>query len=130
MTHFSGDSPMEKRSRFARTALALGAALALAALPIPSLALGDADGAVAQPRNTGETLSSGEWLPLASASAYAMANPEPLEDRSGYDSSYLFAMTRGVSGSTLITALKPPLFLFTIPLDIVLLPFSAIAGFF
>jgi len=48
----------------------------------------------------------------------------------GYNSSYMFGMTRGVSGSSLHPGVKPLFFLVTIPLDIVLLPFAAIGGFF
>jgi len=48
----------------------------------------------------------------------------------GYNSQYLFGMTRGVAQSTLTPGLKPLCFLFTVPLDIVLLPFAAIGGFF
>lgn len=47
-----------------------------------------------------------------------------------YDSSYLFGMTKGVSHSSLTPALKPLVFLVTVPLDILLLPFAAIGGFF
>lgn len=52
------------------------------------------------------------------------------EEPSCYDSSYLFAATRGVADSTVVPALKLPLFLFTVPLDLALLPFAAIGGFF
>lgn len=48
----------------------------------------------------------------------------------GYNSDYLFGMTRGVANSTIAPAGKVPLFLFSVPLDIVLLPFAAIGGFF
>ncbi len=47
-----------------------------------------------------------------------------------YNSEYIFAMTRGVADSTMIPAVKPLVFLLTIPLDIVFLPFAAIGGFF
>ncbi len=58
--------------------------------------------------------------------------PGPYNDqeREIYTTDYLFGMTRGVAGSTMVPALKAPLFLFTIPLDLVLLPFAAIGGFF
>jgi hypothetical protein len=58
--------------------------------------------------------------------------PGPYNDqeREHYNSDYLFGMTRGVAHSTMVPALKAPLFLFTIPLDIVFLPFAAIGGFF
>ena len=39
-------------------------------------------------------------------------------------------MTKGLMNSTLEPALKPPLLLLTVPLDIVFLPFAAIGGFF
>jgi len=68
------------------------------------------------------------WLGLAAA--HEVEERAPAEERRGYDSDYLFAMTRGVADSTLITPLKPPVFLFTIPLDIVCLPVAAIAGLF
>ena len=48
----------------------------------------------------------------------------------GYNTQYLFGMTKGIVESTLNPGLKPLIFLFTIPLDIVTLPFTAIAGFF
>jgi hypothetical protein len=47
-----------------------------------------------------------------------------------YDSSYVFGMTKGVANSTMAPALKPLVFLVTVPLDIALLPFAAIGGFF
>ena len=52
------------------------------------------------------------------------------DDDQGYDSSYIFGMTKGVAGSTMTPAVKPLVFLFTVPLDLVLLPFAAIGGFF
>ncbi len=52
------------------------------------------------------------------------------EEHDLYTTDYLFGMTRGVAGSTMVPALKVPLFLFTIPLDLVFLPFEAIGGFF
>ena len=50
--------------------------------------------------------------------------------KSWYNDSYIFAMTRGVADSTMVPAAKAPLFLLTVPLDLVLLPFAAIGGFF
>ena len=57
-------------------------------------------------------------------------SPVVLEEHEGYNPAYLFAMTRGVAWSTITPALKPLLFLVTVPLDIVLLPFAAIGGLF
>jgi hypothetical protein len=56
--------------------------------------------------------------------------PVPPEPKSWYNSSYIFGMTRGVAGSTMAPAAKAPLFLLTVPLDLVLLPFEAIGGLF
>lgn len=53
-----------------------------------------------------------------------------LEDNQGYSSEYIFGMTKGVMNSTLEPALKPVALVFTVPLDIVFLPFAAIGGFF
>lgn len=53
-----------------------------------------------------------------------------LEDRSGYSGEYIFGMTKGIMRSTLTPALKPVVLLLTVPLDLVFLPFAAIAGFF
>ena len=58
---------------------------------------------------------------------YQPREPEP---KSSYNKSYIFGMTRGVADSTIHPSVKAPLFLFTIPLDIVLLPFAAIGGAF
>ena len=51
--------------------------------------------------------------------------PEP-----AHDSSLVFSLTRGVADSAIAPAGKVPLYVFTIPLDIALLPFAFIGGFF
>jgi hypothetical protein len=56
--------------------------------------------------------------------------PREPEEKSFYNGSYLFGMTRGVADSTIHPAGKVPLFLLTVPLDIVCLPFAAIGGLF
>jgi len=56
--------------------------------------------------------------------------PVPPQPKSWYNDSYIFAMTRGVADSTLVPAAKAPLYLLTVPLDLVLLPFAAIGGLF
>ena len=64
-------------------------------------------------------------------SPYVMAYDKlDVEDRQGYSSEYIFGMTKGIMKSTLVPALKPFFLLFTVPLDLAFLPFSAIAGFF
>ena len=47
-----------------------------------------------------------------------------------YNGSYIFGMTRGVANSTMAPAGKVPLFVLTVPLDIVCLPFALIGGLF
>ena len=57
--------------------------------------------------------------------------PVPPEPPPGwYNSSYIFGMTRSVAASTMIPAAKVPLFVLTVPLDLVFLPFAAIGGLF
>jgi hypothetical protein len=56
--------------------------------------------------------------------------PVPPEPEPSYDASYIFALTRGVTASTMVPAAKAVLLPLTIPLDIVLLPFAAIGGLF
>ena len=56
--------------------------------------------------------------------------PAEPEEKSWYNSDYIFGMTRGVANSTIAPAGKAPLFVLTIPLDIVTLPFTLIGGFF
>ena len=47
-----------------------------------------------------------------------------------YNSEYLFGLSRSVAGSTMNAGVKTLFFVFTIPVDIVVLPFAAIGGFF
>lgn len=56
--------------------------------------------------------------------------PAPPEEKSWYNASYIFGMTRSVARSTMVPAAKVPLFVLTIPLDVVFLPFAAIGGMF
>jgi hypothetical protein len=56
--------------------------------------------------------------------------PREPEKESWYNGSYIFGMTRGVANSTIAPAGKVPLFVLTVPLDIVFLPFAAIGGLF
>ena len=50
--------------------------------------------------------------------------------RSGYNSEYLFAATRAVTDMDVSPALKVPLIPLTLVLDLVALPFEAVAGLF
>ena len=56
--------------------------------------------------------------------------PVPPEPEPFYDASYIFALTRGVTTSTMVAPVKALLLPLSVPLDIVLLPFAAIGGFF
>ena len=53
-----------------------------------------------------------------------------LEDHGGYSDEYVFAMTKGVMRSTLAPAVKPLALIFTVPLDLVTLPFALVGGLF
>ena len=56
--------------------------------------------------------------------------PVPPPKKSWYNDSYIFAATRAVADSTMVPAAKAPLFVLTVPLDLVLLPFATIGGLF
>jgi hypothetical protein len=52
------------------------------------------------------------------------------QESRGYSTEYIFGMSKAIRRSTLHPALKPAVWLFTVPLDIVLLPFAALGGLF
>ena len=56
--------------------------------------------------------------------------PVPPEEESWYNSDYIFALTRGLAGSTLHPVAKAPLLVLSIPLDVVLLVPATIGGLF
>ena len=58
---------------------------------------------------------------------YQPREPEP---KSWYNSGYVFGMSRGVADSTIHPAVKAPIFLVTLPLDLALMPFALIGGMF
>ncbi|MCP4036849.1 MAG: hypothetical protein GY733_07940 [bacterium] len=76
-----------------------------------------------------ETRMSATYETTIDAPAIEVTSALDMRD-DGYNSDYIFGMTRGVADSTVIPAVKPLFFLVTIPLDIVFLPFAAIGGFF
>lgn len=51
-------------------------------------------------------------------------------ERQIYNSDYLFASTRALARSTIVPPAKAPLFLLSVPVDLVCLPIALIAGFF
>lgn len=52
------------------------------------------------------------------------------QEREIWNGDYVFGMSRSLARSTIVPAAKAPLFLFTVPLDVVFLPFALIGGFF
>jgi hypothetical protein len=89
-------------------------------------------------RNTARASRSARpWRRLAAALVIGLvllgsapAQAVNVEDHQGYNSEYLFSFTRGVVDSTMATPVKSALFLITIPVDIVLLPVTALVGIF
>lgn len=67
--------------------------------------------------------------PEASAPHAMAADSLDLEDHGTYSGEYVFGMTKAVMRSTLTPALKPAALIFTIPLDLVTLPFAVVGGF-
>jgi hypothetical protein len=56
--------------------------------------------------------------------------PMPPREKPVYTTDYLFAVTRSITGSTLVPAAQVPLLFLAVPIDIAFLPIEAIAGFF
>jgi hypothetical protein len=107
-----GSKPMSGAKRIL-TAL-LTVSVVLLSTPVMALDTNAADGETA-----------------TSYSPYVMAYDSlDVEDHSGYSTEYIFGMTKGIMRSTMVPALKPVMLLFTVPLDLVFLPFAAIGGFF
>ena len=89
------------------------------------------------PRRTHLRLFAAALLALAlatavpAAPAFADRYDDPYEDRrGGYNSEYLFAATRSVTDARMSPVVKVPLIPLTLALDLVILPFEAIAGVF
>lgn len=117
------DHPVQKREHLPRGgSLLLIAMLAFGTQVI--LDLGNADVAQASGTRMGATYETA----LASPGMDVSSSLDMRDDN--YNGDYIFGMTKGVSNSTIIPAIKPLFFLITIPLDLVFLPFAAIGGFF
>lgn len=113
--------------RHARTATVLALAAALGALPVVPAAATPSGLPETAPAAAPETQLA---LAAPAAAPLALAELEQAQDASGYNSEYIFALTRGLADSSMHPAGKVPLFIFTLPLDVVFLPFAAIAGLF
>jgi hypothetical protein len=110
--------------------LAAGLLLAVLSLAgMPATAEATAREALAEPADPGAPALE---LALADEGRSVHARGEPIDEGTGYhyNSDYLFGLSRAVAGSTLSPALRPVLFLVTVPLDVALLPMAAIGGLF
>ena len=116
-----------------------GAALAGASLVVGAEAMAGQAGAgiaaadeptlpILLAQNGGTT--PGELEPRYPAPPPGRPGPYNDQEREVYNTDYLFAATRALVKSTVVPAAKAPLFLLTVPVDIVCLPFAAIGGFF
>ena len=56
--------------------------------------------------------------------------PTPPADPGAYDNQYVFALTRGVANAAIAPYGKLPLYVLSVPVDLALLPFAVIGGFF
>lgn len=108
-----------------RSVHGVGLALAFAVMLITGASYG-----------TSDVSEKGAAIELAQAGGTESRELEPRyhpvepEQPSWYNGSYIFGMTRSVAASTMIPAAKVPLFVLTVPLDIVFLPFATIGGLF
>ncbi len=73
---------------------------------------------------------SGDCEPHCEGRLEPRYQPREPEPKGWYNGSYVFGLSRSLANSTIEPAGKAPLFLFTVPLDIVLLPFALIGGMF
>ncbi len=105
-----------------------GIALVAAIIVLLAAAAGTSMAGDAGPMVPFEVAQSGGTEPRELEPRYQPSPPPP--EQGWYNSSYIFALTRGVAGSTMVPAAKAPLYLLTLPLDIVLVPFAAVGGMF
>ncbi len=78
---------------------------------------------------------SGYAFAARAMSSHGAASSDPARSKAEieawhYNSDYLFGLSRGTANSALVPAVKPLVFLLTVPLDIALLPIAAIGGLF
>jgi hypothetical protein len=127
----AGDDAMKKHIvRFSILVAGFFLTAVVLASPVP--------GSAATTAGTGNTcrVEAASRLDQLLANAYpsrtrnAYTQDIDMRDDTGYNTDYLFAMTKAVASGPITPAVKPLLFLLTVPLDIITLPFTAIAGFF
>jgi len=113
-----------------RAGLALLGATLLLSSPGDASALTPARGADAASRAPVSSSATQGLLPTPALHVLSpiLADVDMRDD--GYNSEYIFGLTKGIASSTLHPAIKPICFVLTVPLDLVFLPFAAIGGFF
>lgn len=116
-------------TRFQRRTLAMAVLLGGAQLLFFSLPLSAAESSL-RAADSGSLLLAQAPEESSDGKLEPRYQPREPEPKSKHNSSYIFGMTRGVADSTIHPAVKAPLFLVTLPLDLVLLPFAAIGGMF
>lgn len=120
-----------KRRRSSVLRFALVSTLALLVSPVAALADRPVQTQAAEAETLGDTVLVADAHGTTPRELEPRYEPAPVDEtRSDYNSDYIFGMTRGVADSTIHPAGKAPLFLLTVPLDIALLPFAVIGGFF
>jgi hypothetical protein len=124
-THAAGATGSALRAGLAL----LGAALLLGS-PGNTSALAPATGGDAASRDPVSSTATQSLLPTPTLHALSpiLADVDMRDD--GYNSEYIFGLTKGIASSTVHPAIKPICFVLTVPLDLVFLPFAAIGGFF
>jgi len=124
-THVAGATGSALRAGLAL----LGAALLLGS-PGDASALAPAAGEDAVSRAPVSSTATQSLLstPTLHALSPVLADVDMRDD--GYNSEYIFGLTKGIASSTVHPAIKPICFVLTVPLDLVFLPFAAIGGFF
>ena len=122
--------PAPTTSALASLLLAVGYLVQVSSSGASALALGSVSTthpAAAADAGTRIVLAQAGTEPGELEPRYQPVDPGPTD---GYDSSYIFAITRALTNSTIVPAGKAPLFLLTVPLDLALLPIQFIGGFF
>ncbi len=117
------DGSVQKRERPQRKSSMLLVMLLAFGIPVFAV-MGFADNAAAGGTRMGATYQSSQ----GSQNVGVSSSLDMRDD--GYNSAYIFGMTKGVANSTIIPAMKPLFWLVTVPLDLVFLPLAWIGGFF
>ena len=107
------------------------AAIAFPALAAPPVGAEAEPWAIAQAKTMDEADHSEGAVPgKGSRPLEPRYQPLEPEEKSWYNGSYIFGLSRSLASSTIVPAAKAPLFVLTVPLDIAFLPFALIGGMF